>query len=131
MNELGRLAAALLAASALGGLAYGLIGDPRSPGPLSAGPLSAGPLSAAARGRPPFEARVIERLPAGSYTYFHVERGDRTHEWVVTLASSSGGRAVRTGARLRVTPIAYSERFQSKRLDRVFDRLHFAVIRPL
>jgi hypothetical protein len=110
-----------LAALALGGLAHGVTGNPRSPGPLSA----------AARGRPPFEARVLERLPAGSYTYFHVERANRAREWVVTLASSSAVRAVRAGARLRVTPIAYSERFESKRLDRVFDHLHFAMVRPL
>jgi hypothetical protein len=121
MNKLVRTAAALLAVIALAGLAWAFAG--KTP--------ALGPLSAAARGRPPFDARVIERLAAGSYTYLHVERANQTREWVVTLASSSGVSAVRTGGHLRVTPIAYSERFESKRLARAFDRLHFAMVRPL
>lgn len=90
-----------------------------------------GPLSRAELPRPAFDGRVLERLPAGSYTYFHVERADRSHAWVVTLSSSKGARTLVPDVPLHVTPIAYSERFASKRLGRVFERLHFAMVRPL
>ncbi len=93
------------------------------------------PLALAALPKPPFQARVLERLSAGSYTYFRVERPTHTDEWVVTLSSSSGVRALPATEPLQVTlqvnPIAYSEHFASKRLGRVFDRLHFATVRPL
>lgn len=120
-NKLIRTTVALAAAMTLGGLAFGY---------SSQGP-NMGPLSLAALPKEPFEARVVERLTAGSYTYFRVERANQADEWVVTLSSSSGARTLRADVPLRVTPIAYSERFASKRLGRVFERLHFAMVRPL
>lgn len=119
-----RKAVVLSAVLSLGGLAYSLGGDPDDTRVL-------GPLHTLAGGQPPFEARVIERVPAGSYTYFQVEREDRSREWVVTLAGSPGARAARTSTRLKIVPIAYAARFESKRLARVFDHLHFAMVRAL
>ncbi len=111
----------LAAAMTLGGLVFA----------FSSKTPDMGPLSLAALPKPAFDGRVLERLSAGSYTYFHVERVDQSHEWVVTLSSSKGARTLAADVPLHVTPIAYSERFASKRLGRVFDRLHFAMVRPL
>jgi hypothetical protein len=121
-NKLTRTMVALAAVMTVAGLAMGYSSSARP---------DLGPLSLAALPKPPFDARVLERLSAGSYTYFRVERANHADEWVVTLSSSSGARTLRQGAQLHVTPIGYSEHFASKRLGRVFERLHFAMVRPL
>ena len=75
-----------------------------------------------------FEARVLERIEAGSYVYLGVERESGERSWVVTLSSSSGAR--RGVDKVRVVAMGYAEHFESKRLSRSFDGLFFAVVRP-
>lgn len=98
--------------------------DASALGPL--GPLSAFALPGAERLR--FEGRVVERVNAGSYTYLQIERAEGTRSWVVTLASSQGARS--RAPNVRVVAMGYADRFVSKRLNRSFDGLYFAVVRP-
>jgi hypothetical protein len=75
-----------------------------------------------------FEARVVERLRAGSYTYLLVERATGRRSWVVTLSTSAGAEpATQT---VKITAMGYASHFHSKRLARQFDGLYFAVVRP-
>jgi hypothetical protein len=90
------------------------------------GPLARYALPAAQRLR--FEGRVVERVPASSYTYLLVERAGGARSWVVTLTSSVGAQS--QVSRVRVLAMGYAARFSSKRLARTFDGLYFAVVRP-
>ncbi|XYH98562.1 hypothetical protein ACMHYB_02010 [Sorangium sp. So ce1128] len=65
---------------------------------------------------------------AGSYTYLQIERPEGTLSWVVTLASSQGARS--RALNVQVVARAYADRFVSRRLNRSFDGLYFAVVRP-
>jgi hypothetical protein len=90
------------------------------------GPLAAHALPVGQRLR--FEARVLERLRAGSYTYLLLERAGGQRNWAVTLASSAGAQP-RTQS-VSVVAVGYASHFHSKRLARDFDELYFAVVRP-
>ena len=90
------------------------------------GPLARYAVPAGERLR--FEGRVIDRLPASSYTYLLVERAGGAQSWVVTLASSSGAQS--EVKRVHVLAMGYAAHFSSKRLARTFDSLYFAVVRP-
>jgi hypothetical protein len=107
----------------------GDIGPP-APTHSALGPLGAYLLPAS--GRLYFEGRVLERLAAGSYTYFRIERRDGTRDWVVTLAAKTLSSALEAqpNAQVRVVAVGYAEHFTSKRLSRSFDGLYFAVVRP-
>jgi hypothetical protein len=93
--------------------------------------VALGPLSLYAlpdRERVRFDARVVERQRAGSYTYLLVERSTGQRSWVVTLSASSGAQP--SAQRVKITAMGYASHFHSKRLARNFDGLYFAVVRP-
>jgi hypothetical protein len=73
-----------------------------------------------------FRGRVLRSLPSGLYAYLLIQREDGQQSWVVTLASS--GLAPST-APVRVTAFGFAEHFESKRLQREFPQLYFAVVR--
>jgi hypothetical protein len=71
-----------------------------------------------------FAGRVLERLPAGGYSYLAVDRGDSSPPtWVATM-----GRGAEVGTRVRVEGFAAQDQFHSRRLDRRFDRIVFGVV---
>ncbi|APR80449.1 Hypothetical protein A7982_05796 [Minicystis rosea] len=70
------------------------------------------------------EATVVERIPAGSYAYFHVRDDAGADRWIVTLASLSP----RTATRVRAKVFGRATDFESKRLQRRFDTLLFAIV---
>lgn len=73
-----------------------------------------------------FEGRVVQRLPAGGYTYFEIEtQPDRRH-WVATLASE-----IAPGDRVSVQAFSAHTPFESRRLARRFDRVLFGTIRSV
>ena len=74
-----------------------------------------------------FRGRVLQRLASGSYAYLLIERENGQQSWVVTLASS--GFAAPSMAPVRVTAFGFAEHFNSKRLQRDFPELYFAVVR--
>jgi len=73
-----------------------------------------------------FEGRVVQRLPAGGYTYFEIETVPEQHHWVATLTTE-----IPTGARVRVEAFSAHAPFESRRLARRFDRVLFGTIRPI
>jgi hypothetical protein len=93
---------------------------------LSLGPVSptgsAPPafLSTLSPGGPAFGATVVAVLPAGPYRY--VDLGPAG--WAVTLASGEPGEAV------WVRPLGRQPDFWSRRLQRRFDSLLFALLTP-
>jgi hypothetical protein len=74
--------------------------------------------------REEFVAEVEERVPAGSYTYYRLNRRGRS-VWAVTMGQGPTSRKV------RVKAMGQRDSFYSKRLKRTFDSLLFAIIRPL
>jgi hypothetical protein len=102
-----------------------------APPSASARPTTAGALGPLQRYALPagerlsFDAVVVERLDAGSYGYLRVVRDDgSTSTWVATLRPS-----VEVGARVHVTAFGHTRDFDSHRLKRRFDDLHFAAVR--
>jgi hypothetical protein len=75
--------------------------------------------------RTPFQVTVLEVLPARGYTYLHVQ-GEREPDgvWVASLALD-----IAPGAQAEIRAIGEAQGFQSRLLDRTFDRLLFAVVR--
>ena len=109
------LCGALLCAQSQGGPA--LVG--RALGPLTQYALPEGQ-------RIIFRGRVLQRLASGSYAYLLIQRENGQQSWVVTLASS--GFAAPSMA-VRVMAFGFAEHFESKRLQRDFPQLYFAVVR--
>lgn len=72
-----------------------------------------------------FEGRVAERLEAGPYLYLAVTDPSGASRWVTTLKTTSAN----AGDEVTVRSFGVREGFRSKRLDRTFDRLHFAIVR--
>ncbi|MBL9027181.1 MAG: hypothetical protein JNL21_33610 [Myxococcales bacterium] len=68
---------------------------------------------------------VVERLPAGSYTYLALSGDDGRPRWVVTMK-----RGFSVGDRVHVKNMGTRRDFHSKRLGRAFDELVFGVVRP-
>ena len=70
---------------------------------------------------------MLQRLASGSYAYLLIQRENGQQSWVVTLASS--GFAAPSTAPVRVVAFGFAEHFESKRLQRDFPQLYFAVVR--
>ncbi|NUP04785.1 MAG: hypothetical protein HOW73_01860 [Polyangiaceae bacterium] len=88
-------------------------------------PLASYALPASERMR--FTGRVLQRIDTGSYAYLEIEREGGVRAWVVTLASTQG--AIGVQSEVRVIAVGYAPHFDSKRLERSFDGLYFAVVR--
>lgn len=73
-----------------------------------------------------FEGRVLQILPAGSYSYCEVEREGAPPAWVATL----GRPSLRPGDRAHVVAYAHSLDFESRHLGRTFDELRFGMVLP-
>jgi hypothetical protein len=65
-----------------------------------------------------FSGPVTDVLPAGSYTYLRVN-----DTWVVSLK-----KELAVGDVVNVKPFGVAEQFESKKLGRSFDVLHFSVV---
>lgn len=72
------------------------------------------------------EGQVTEALAAGSYRYLRVTDEAGVAQWVVTLPLA--GRSFAVGDRVRVHGFGSRALFTSKKLDRTFDHLTFAVV---
>ena len=83
---------------------------------------SANPLGSLTAERLTFDGGVIERLAAGSYTYLRVAGDDGEERWIVVV-----GEGEAPGVRVRVRSFGARSAFHSKRLERSFDLLHFAL----
>ena len=70
-----------------------------------------------------FSGRVIERLRAGSYVYLLVERAGQAPAWVVTADVVAPD-----AERVQVRVVRRVERFESKRLSRIFSPLAFGIV---
>ena len=97
-------------------------GPAPAPAPATARTTLTGPPkpSAAAAGDERFRGRVLERLPAGPYTYLRVdtEVGPR---WVVTMGSAPEGE-------VEVRNMGTQKNFHARRIDRDFDELVFGIV---
>ena len=89
---------------------------------LACGPASTAVTPAPAAGDERFTGRVLERLPAGPYTYLQVatESGPR---WVVTMGSAPEGA-------VEVRNMGIRKHFHARRLGRDFDELVFGIVAP-
>ena len=91
----------------------------------SANPLAS--LAHDARDARPLTGRVIERLRAGSYAYLAVQPDDaKEARWAVAL-----GAGAPPGTRVRVRSLGHSSAFHSRRLQRTFPDLTFAIVSRL
>jgi hypothetical protein len=88
------------------------VGEPR-PGP----PVTTAP----APGDERFTGRVLERLPAGPYTYLHVVTGAGAR-WVVTMGAAPTTDVV------EVRNMGTQSNFHARRLGRDFDELVFGIV---
>jgi len=92
------------------------------PTPAPAPTVLAGPpaTQAPAAGDERFTGRVLERLPAGPYTYLQVatEAGAR---WVVTMGAAPEGL-------VEVRNMGIRKQFHARRLGRDFDELVFGIV---
>lgn len=94
-----------------------------SPAPrttLSGPPVSTAP----APGDERFHGRVLERLPAGPYTYLHLAT-DAGPRWVVTMGAAPLVDAV------EVRNMGTQRNFHARRIGRDFDELVFGIVAPL
>lgn len=78
------------------------------------------------RGESESEGTVAEVLAASGYRYLRVTDPVGSDRWVVTLPL--GGRTFSVGERVRVHGFGSRAPFTSKKLDRTFDHLTFAVV---
>jgi hypothetical protein len=96
------------------------------PAPAPPSPPSRGPLSGARAVAPvPWEGRIVEVVPAGSYVYMYVERADGLR-WVGTL-----GMDAAPGQVVSVRPLAEVDRYDSARAGRRFEDLLLAYVTVL
>ena len=114
------LSLVLLAAALACGPA-GTVATP-APAPTPTREVLAGPpaTQAPAVGDERFTGRVLERLPAGPYTYLQVatEGGAR---WVVTMGAAPEGV-------VEVKNMGIRKQFHARRLGRDFDELVFGIV---
>lgn len=68
-----------------------------------------------------FRGRVLERLPAGPYTYLHIAT-DAGPRWVVTMGAAPPVDAV------EVRNMGIQKNFHARRLGRDFDELVFGIV---
>jgi hypothetical protein len=71
-----------------------------------------------------FTGRVIQRLDAGSYVYLEVEKPGSGPTWVVTAEALAPD-----ADRVAVHVVKRVEHFESRRLQRSFSPLGFAIVR--
>lgn len=81
------------------------------------------PLATIVRDVSVFEARVEQRLDAGSYTYLALRDDDDGVRWAVTM-----GRGAPAGSRVRVRGMGRKVDFYSRRLSRRFADLTFGIV---
>lgn len=94
---------------------------------VSSRPIAAGksPLAGYALPSPVrFSARVEERIDTGPYAYLRVARDGAGETWIVAMKP----RAFTAGDRVLVDALGRAEAYRSKRLQRTFDELWFAVL---
>jgi len=93
-----------------------------APAPAPAPEVLAGPPTpeAPAVGDERFTGLVLERLPAGPYTYLQVATGTGAR-WVVTMGSAPEGP-------VEVRNMGIRKHFHARRLDRDFDELVFGIV---
>lgn len=95
--------------------------EPQDQGPRAGGnPLAKGEFQ---RSHERVSGPVLEVLEAGSYTYFKVGEGQQ-RRWIVVQDTRS-----RDAETLAFECFGRRHNFQSKRLDRVFEELHFCSLR--
>ncbi len=116
----------LLLASALACGATPPVATPNSSAtPAPAREVLAGPPTpeAPVAGDERFTGLVLERLPAGPYTYLQVatESGAR---WVVTMGAAPEGA-------VEVRNMGIRKHFHARRLGREFDELVFGIVAPV
>jgi hypothetical protein len=70
------------------------------------------------------DGQVEERLDAGSYVYLRLRPVEQPAVWVASLAMTTPAQPL-----VRVLVLGRAERFESRRLARVFSPLLFGVIR--
>lgn len=89
-------------------------------------PAAVSPLASTDPPPPPFSGTVTEVIQVRGYTYTAVtpEGLDET----VWIASMAGEPEV--GSRVAVSPAGQADHFHSRQLDRTFDTLLFATLRP-
>jgi len=93
------------------------------PAPSAPSLPSRGPLSGARAVAPvPWEGRIVEVVPAGSYVYLYVEHADGLR-WVGTL-----GMDAAPGQVVSVRPLAEVDRYDSARAGRRFEDLLLAYV---
>lgn len=68
-----------------------------------------------------FEGVVLESVNGGGYTYLHIEDAFKNKHWVAVT-----GLAIENGVEVRLTEELRTEKFESKSLNRTFDKLIFA-----
>jgi hypothetical protein len=107
--------------AALGGMIASAVSDAAEPTGGNPNPIAAHALGE--KDRFTRTGEVLQRLPAGSYLYLqlHDEGGDW---WVATL-----GATATAADRVQVTAFARADRFESRRLRRVFSPLVFGAVR--
>jgi hypothetical protein len=84
---------------------------------LTGPPVMAPPVAGDER----FTGRVLERLPAGPYTYLHVATAER-ERWVVTMGAAPPTDEV------EVRNMGTQRNFHARRLGRDFDELVFGIV---
>ena len=70
------------------------------------------------------EGEVVERLPAGPYTYLLLREPNGRSEWLAALRGLTPREP-----RVRALVLGRAEHFRSKRLGRAFNPLSFAAVR--
>jgi hypothetical protein len=95
----------------------------------SSQPVGANPLLSLSRnesGRAALGGLVEERLDAGSYSYLALRTDAGARLWAVTL-----GDGAPAGARVALRSFGTRSDFYSRRLDRTFPELVFAMVRTI
>jgi hypothetical protein len=113
-----RLSLPLLAALACGPVAEPAPAPIAAPRTTLAGPPAA---TAPAPGDERFRGRVLERLPAGPYTYLHLATAAGPR-WVVTMGAPPPVDAV------EVRNMGTQKNFHARRLGRDFAELVFGIV---
>jgi hypothetical protein len=90
---------------------------------VSGGTATANPLAKAAQESLEVQGVVAERLPAGSYTYLRIQ--GKTALWLATM-----GPGAAVGQAVTAKSFARADDFQSRRLKRRFEVLHFGTVTP-
>jgi hypothetical protein len=70
------------------------------------------------------DGTVVERIAAGPYAYLRLREGNGREAWLVSLAATTP-----SAARVHALVLGRAERFHSRRLNRDFQPLLFAVVR--